>query len=174
MPRGRGRPKAPSVRSAILRPPSSSYSGPWPCGCVRAGRWSFAMQKDEDEIRELVSTWMSASKAGDVDTVLSLMTDDAVFLVTGQPVMSKADFARAARAQATKDAPSIEGHSNIREINVLGDWAYMWSELRVVITPAGGAEPMTRAGHTLTILRKHDGKWLLARDANMLVAVPGR
>ena len=131
------------------------------------------MKTDEDEIRQLVSTWMSATKAGDVDTVLSLMTDDAVFLIAGQPVMSKADFARAAHAQIGKDAPSIDGKSNIREINVLGDWAYMWSELSVVVTPPGGAQPVTRAGHTLTILRKHDGKWLLARDANLLVVVPG-
>jgi hypothetical protein len=27
---------------------------------------------------------------------------------------------------------------------------------------------MTRAGHTLSILRKEGGKWLLTRDANML------
>ena len=51
------------------------------------------MQNDEQEIRDLVSTWMAATKAGDVDTVLSLMTDDVVFLVPGQPVMRKADFA---------------------------------------------------------------------------------
>jgi hypothetical protein len=31
-----------------------------------------------------------------------------------------------------------------------------------------GAPLMTRAGHTLSILKKHNGKWVLARDANML------
>ena len=41
------------------------------------------MQSDEQEIRQLVSTWMAASKAGDVDTVLSLMADDVVFLMPG-------------------------------------------------------------------------------------------
>jgi uncharacterized protein (TIGR02246 family) len=45
------------------------------------------MQNDEQEIRQLVSTWMTASKAGDVEKVLSLMADDVVFLVTGQPPM---------------------------------------------------------------------------------------
>ena len=38
------------------------------------------MTRDEQEIRDLVSTWMSATKAGDTDAVLSLMTDDVVFL----------------------------------------------------------------------------------------------
>jgi hypothetical protein len=30
---------------------------------------------------------------------------------------------------------------------------------------------MTRAGHTLSILMKQDGRWVLARDANMLAPV---
>ena len=47
------------------------------------------MENDEQEIRQLDSTWMAASKAGDVETVLSLMSDDVVFLVPGQPVTRK-------------------------------------------------------------------------------------
>ena len=58
------------------------------------------MENDEQEIRQLDSTWMAASTAGDVETVLSLMSDDVVFLVPGQPVMRKADFAAAVRAQS--------------------------------------------------------------------------
>jgi hypothetical protein len=46
--------------------------------------------------------------------------------------------------------------------------------LTVVVTPPGGASPMTRAGHTLTILHKQDGKWLLARDANLLAPAATR
>ena len=115
---------------------------------------------------------MTASKGGDVDTVLSLMSDDAIFLVPGQPVMRKADFAAAAHAQAAADAPQFDGTSEIQEIKILGDWAFMWTRLTVVVTPPGNAESMTRKGHTLTILEKQDGKWLLARDANLLAPVP--
>ena len=126
------------------------------------------MQNDEQEIRQLVSTWMTASKSGDVDTVLSLMSDDAIFLVPGQPVMRKADFAAAAHAQAAPDAPQFDGTSEIQEIKILGDWAFMWTRLTVIVTPPGNAESITRKGHTLSILRKQDGKWVLARDANLL------
>lgn len=129
------------------------------------------MRTDEQEIRELVSTWMAASKAGDVDTVLSLMTDDVVFLVPGRPVMRKADFAEASRAQAGENAPQFEGTSEIQEIKILGEWAFMWSKLTVVVDPPGGAKPMKRAGHTLTIFQKQNGKWALARDANLLAPV---
>ena len=127
---------------------------------------------DEQEIRQLVSTWIAASKAGDVDKMLSLMTDDVVFLLPGQPVMHKADFAAAARAQSRQDAPQLDASSEIQEIRILGDWAFMWTKLTVVLTPPGGAQPLKRAGHTLTILKKQSGKWVLARDANMLIPVP--
>ena len=132
------------------------------------------MQSDEQEIRQLVSTWMTASKAGDVDTILSLMADDAVFLVPGQPVMYKADFAVAARTQSGQGTPQFDGRSEIQEIRILGDWAFMWTKLTVVVTPPGGTQSMTRAGHTLSILKKQNGKWVLARDANMLAPLPNK
>jgi uncharacterized protein (TIGR02246 family) len=125
------------------------------------------MPTDEQQIRQLVADWMSASQAGNVDKVLSLMADDAVFLAAGQPVMRKADFAAAARAQAGPGGPKMQAHSEIQELRVLGDWAFMWTHLRVVVMPPG-ASAITRAGHTLTGLKKEGGKWLLARDANML------
>ena len=127
------------------------------------------MQSDEQEIRQLVATWMAATKAGDFETVLGLMAKDVVFLLPGQPPMiGKAAFAATAKPQPGKEPPRFDGTSEIREIKVLGDWAYMWSKLTVVVTPPGGGASKTRAGHTLSILRKERGKWLLARDANML------
>lgn len=130
------------------------------------------MQSDEQEIRQLVSTWMDATKAGDVETVLSLMSEDAVFLVAGQPIMRKDDFAAAARAQAGQEAPQFDGTSDIQEIKILGDWAFMWTKLTVVATPPNGSETTTRSGYTLSILKKENGTWVLARDANMLSPVP--
>lgn len=126
---------------------------------------------DEQQIRDLVATWMSASRAGDTDTVLSLMTDDVVFLVAGHPPMRKAEFAAAARAQAGADAPTIDGESDIEEIVVAGDVAYLRARLTVTVTPPQGGKPMRRAGYTLTVLRRQNGRWLLARDANLLVPV---
>jgi uncharacterized protein (TIGR02246 family) len=126
---------------------------------------------DEDEIRQLIATWMAATKAGDIDAVLSLMADDVVFLIPGQPPMSKVGFAAAARPQAGSPGPQFDGTSEIQEIKVLGEWAYLWTRLSVVVTPPSGP-PIMRAGHTLSILRKEQGKWVLARDANLLATVP--
>lgn len=127
------------------------------------------MQNDEEEIRHLVATWMTATKAGDIEAVLDLMTEDVVFLIAGRPPMiGRAAFAAASQAQSTQGAPQIDGKSEIQEIKVFGEWAFIWTRLSVTMTPPGGAPPMTRAGHALSILKKEKGKWLLARDANML------
>ena len=123
------------------------------------------MSDDERAIRELVARWMAASQAGDTQTVLSLMTDDVVFMVPGREPFGKQDFAAA--SEGMKDV-RIEGRSDIRELQVLGDWAYLRSYLEVSVTPPGG-NAVRRAGYTLTILRKQpDGRWLLSRDANLL------
>jgi uncharacterized protein (TIGR02246 family) len=126
------------------------------------------MTDDERAIRELVAKWMAASRAGDTETVLSLMTDDVVFMVAGREPFGKEAFAAAAKDM--KDV-RIEGSSDIRELQVLGDWAYLRSYLQVTVTPPGG-NSVRRSGYTLTILKKQpDGRWLLARDANLLTAV---
>ncbi|SFV17359.1 YybH family protein [Pseudoduganella namucuonensis] len=130
------------------------------------------MSTDEEQIRQLVATWMAASKSGDVETVLSLVSDDVVFLMPGREPMLKEEFASQSRAQAGRGGPEIDGDSEIREIQIMDGWAFMWTRLNVTVTPADGAPAIERAGHTLTILKKENGKWLLARDANMLAPKP--
>jgi len=130
------------------------------------------MPNDEQEISKLVANWMAATKSGDTETVLGLMTDDVIFLIAGRPPMiGKSAFAEAANAQANHGPVQFEGTSEIEEIKVFGEWAFMRTRLSVTITSAGGAEPMIHAGQTLSILKKENGRWLLARDANLLAPV---
>ena len=129
------------------------------------------MSSDEQQIRELVATWMSATSAGDLTTVLSLMTDDVVFLVAGQEPFGKEHFAAALKPAATgASMPKIDGHSEIQEVQVSGDFAYMWSRLNVEMTMPDG-NVVRRAGHTLSVFRKTASRWQLARDANLLSPV---
>lgn len=126
---------------------------------------------DEQQIRELVATWMSATKAGDLATVLELMTDDVKFLVAGKPPFGKQEFAAALQPPAPgTPMPSIDGHSEILEVHVEGNLAWIVTQLSVDMAPPGG--PTTRrSGNTLSVLRKQGGRWQLARDANLLTPV---
>src|SRR6476619_1574548 len=114
------------------------------------------MQDDEQDIRDLVARWMAATKVGDSETVLDLMADDVVFLVAGQPPFGKAKFAEATAAQKSAGVV-FDGRSEIIEITVLGNWAYMLSMLTVVSTQPGHDKESIRSGHNLSILRKQDG-----------------
>jgi uncharacterized protein (TIGR02246 family) len=126
------------------------------------------MTGDERAIRAVVDSWFAATRSGDLDTVLSLMTDDVVFMVPGQQPFGKAAFATASRGMANV---AIDGTSEIVELEVLGAWAYLRNRIEMSVTPAGGA-PVRRSGYTLTIFRKGlDGRWRLARDANLLAKV---
>src|SRR5262249_9850146 len=127
-----------------------------------------AMTDDEQAIRELISTWMKASEGGDINTVLSLMAGGVVFFVPGPEPFGKEQF-RAA-SEGMKNVRMAE-MSDIREIKVLGDWAYIRNYIEITVMPPDGT-PMQRRGYTLSILRKQSGgKWALWRDAN-LVAWP--
>src|SRR5688572_9358360 len=90
-----------------------------------------AMNSDEDQIRQVVRTWMDATRRGDTQAVLDLITDDAIFLVPGKPPFGKHEFARAAQAQAQPDGTKFDGRSTIQEIRVSGDWAFMVTRLTV-------------------------------------------
>src|ERR1041384_8179589 len=122
------------------------------------------MSDDERAVRQLIDVWMSATRDGDVDTVLSLMADDVVFMVPGQKPFGKQEFAA---ASAGMKHVRFDGRSDVQELQVLGNWAYVRNYIDMTITPKDGA-PVHRAGYTLTIFRKEaDGRWLLARAANL-------
>ena len=124
------------------------------------------MTEDERAIRSLVDTWMRATRNGDIETVLKLMADDVIFMVPGQKPFGKEAFEAASRGMQNV---RFDGRSHIEELKVLGNWAYLRNHIETTITPEQGA-PMRRAGYTLTILRKQeDGRWLLARDANLVM-----
>jgi hypothetical protein len=90
------------------------------------------MTDDERAIRDLVATWMKASEASDVQTVLSLMADDVSFMVPGREPFGKDAF---------RD----------------GDWAYIRNYLEITInqpysalcpkTPLRCVEKPKRAGN---------------------------
>jgi len=120
---------------------------------------------DERAIRELVDKWLDASEKGDLDTMLGLLADDVIFMVPNKEPFGKEEFA--ASNEEMKDL-HLEAISDIQEIKILGDWAWMRSHLKVTFTPPNG-EAKVHSGYVLTILRKNsDGAWVITRDANLL------
>ena len=130
------------------------------------------MNPDEQAIRDLIAFWHQATAAGDVDAVLGLIAEDAIFLTAGRPPMSgRASFEGGLRSLLAQNR--IESTHEIREVGVDGDLAYSWTDLSVRIVPSSGAAAALRRASALSIFRKQaDGRWLLVRDANLLGPPP--
>ncbi|WP_434131847.1 YybH family protein [Methylocaldum sp. GT1BB] len=126
------------------------------------------MTRDEQSIRELITTWHRATASGQVSEILPLMSEDVVFLVAGQaPMCGRQAFEQGFRNVLQTHRLHVEGE--IREIEISENWVYCWSCLSVTVTPRNGGVPVQRTGDTLTILRKGaDGAWRVFRDANLL------
>ena len=121
---------------------------------------------DERAIRTLVDRWMKASAENDLDTVLGLMTDDVIFEVPGMEPFGKEIFATNSRSMGDM---RVEGTSDIVELQINGNWAFLRNHMRIAVTGPDGAPAQRRSGYTLTLLRKEsDGQWRVMRDANLL------
>jgi uncharacterized protein (TIGR02246 family) len=126
-----------------------------------------ATTTDEQQIRHLMDEWRRLTAKGDLDGLLSLLADDVVFLTPGNPPIMKNDFATGFRDVSAK--ARIETTQEVQEIRVSGDIAVAWSHLTVVLAPKQGGPGSQASGYVLTVFhRTPAGKWLLARDANLV------
>ena len=124
------------------------------------------MNLDEQAIRAIIDQWVRASGAGDVTTMLNLLTEDMVFIVPGRPPFGKKEF------KASWDGPmkgaKVKADAQVEEVLISGDFACTRTRLAVQITTPDGKASRAK-GYTMTVFRKQpDGRWLLARDANLL------
>ena len=128
------------------------------------------MRPDEQAIREAHSTWIDAVNSGDLAQLLVMITDDVVFLNPGQESLGRDGFS--AKFSAAHQQLRICCVSELTEVVVVGDVAYTLSRDSLSVSPLSGGEESRLAGDRMTIYRKHpDGRWLLARDANVLSPV---
>ena len=122
--------------------------------------------KDESPIAEILQVrdaWIAAVKAKDVDRLLSLLTEDAVFMHPNRPAV----IGRAAnRADLVTAFEKFQVDQRVvsDETVVAGEWAFDRAHVTTTITPVSGGNPVTVRSKTITILRRQpDGSWKIAR-----------
>jgi uncharacterized protein (TIGR02246 family) len=126
--------------------------------------------RDEKAIRALLSRWHRAMGAGDLAALLSMISEDAVFLAAERPPL-RGRGAFAQQMIALTQSCTLESCAEIEEILVSDDLACCWATLTVTAAPLDGSTPSVRSGPVLSIFRKEAGEhWVLVRDANMLAS----
>lgn len=128
------------------------------------------MEQDRKEIHAWLDRWLKCAADGDREGLERLIADDAVFLVPHAGVMDKMTCAAAATAQD----PNVETHLDCRaeEVEVRGDWAWLRTRIDLVLVNKETGARSRMAGHSLSILERRDGRWVVVRDANTVVPVP--
>ncbi|HUI31810.1 MAG TPA: SgcJ/EcaC family oxidoreductase [Candidatus Acidoferrales bacterium] len=123
-------------------------------------------QDDVQEINSLTHEWETAIKAKDINRLLSLMTDDVVFLAPkALPIKGKNGVEEVYRTMFA--GFDIEQESRYEEIQVIGSWAFAWGTDSLTFTPAAGGDSVKMKGHCVTILqRQAGGAWKFARGIN--------
>lgn len=128
------------------------------------------MGRAEEAIGAVHTAWINAVNAGDLARLLSLMTDDVVFLNPGQEPIGRDGFS--SNFDGAHRRIQIRCSSELEEVVVAGEVAYTRSRDALDIVPRDGGEPKHLAGYRITVYRQQpDGRWLLARDAHTLSAV---
>lgn len=125
------------------------------------------MKSDEQAIRAVHSTWIDAVNAGDLSRLLTLVTDDVVFLGPGQAPFGRDGFAT--NFSTAHQQTRIRCLSELEEVVIVGALAYTRSRDALHVTSRAGGEATRLAGYRMTVYREQaDGRWLLARDAHTL------
>lgn len=124
------------------------------------------LQADLEAIEQLHQRDIAATKAYDVETLASLMSDDIVALPPGGKPTRGKETARkgleSGRAQM-QEIEVIDYQQNWEEVHVAGDLAFEWGTFLSVFRPKGG-EVVTERHNVLRVLKRAaDGSWRVHR-----------
>lgn len=127
------------------------------------------MAQDEDlaGIQHLHETDMAAAKIHDIDTLITLITDDCILLPPGQePIRGRDAIWKFMREQLPENQKYeiTEYNQNFEEIKIIGDWAYEWATFHGTYHLKGGGPDLHERSRLFRILRRQsDGTWKVAR-----------
>ncbi len=117
----------------------------------------------EDAVRAAGRQWLDKFKAGDLDGLMALYTDNAQVALHGQPKLVGRDAVRGYFAGRLKTPPDTDFVLLEESLEIRGDTALSmaryWFTLR-----AGGREYKDAGRSLLVYTRQPDGRWLIRTD----------
>jgi uncharacterized protein (TIGR02246 family) len=130
----------------------------------RGAHASTSSRDDVAAIRDTERRWFEAVRASDVDTIVSLLSEDAVFWPNRGAEVTGREAVRT-MYQAVFAQMRVDQQFASEELIVAGDWAIDRGIEHFELTPnAGGQSRHVGPQRALTILRRQaDGTWRFAR-----------
>ncbi len=119
--------------------------------------------EDIQAVKQLAADWRFGWLTGDADLLLSLYDEDPVVLPQDQPALIGKDAIRSMYQSLLKDY-AFKSESKLVEMEVSGDWGYLWSAYTLTATPKAGGEPVKVAGKSVFIVKRQPGGgWKIRR-----------
>lgn len=129
---------------------------------------SIPERADREAIYATMAAWAAAVLRADVETLASLVTEDAVFWTHGAaPLQGRQDLIKA--FEPFLASYEMQQDYACQELVLGGDWAFMRGMEVNRLTPRDGSESVVRRQRAFSILhREPSGKWLFARGMTNL------
>jgi uncharacterized protein (TIGR02246 family) len=122
------------------------------------------LAETDGPIRAEGSRWAAYYKAGDLDSLMTLYTDDAIVALHGQPALYGKDAVRQYfSTRIGKADTQFELDYELEEVH--GDIAYIISKYWLVATNRETGSMYRDAGRSLLVYKRGaNGDWLIAAD----------
>jgi ketosteroid isomerase-like protein len=135
---------------------TASYAQPAPQSVTEADRQAISAVREAE---------LAAFSTGDVEKLLTLLTDDVVSMPPGEPTVVGKEAARG-WVQRTHKQFKVEGrYTSTADLTVIGDWAFERMAFRLKLTPVEGGAPVEEVGKGLHVYRREaGGAWKIAQD----------
>ena len=122
---------------------------------------------DMAAIEKLHETDMAAAKIHDIDTLITLMTDDCILLPPGhEPIRGRESIWKFMQEQLPENQKYeiTEYIQHFEEVKIIGDWAYEWATFHGTYHLKSGGPDLNERSRLFRILRRQsDGSWKVAR-----------
>ena len=135
-------------------------------GCRAPESGSQAERPAADSTARLAhEAYTTAINSNNLDSLMTMMTEDVVFLAAHAPPMVGKSAVRP-WAEGYLQAFTTFWDKQSQELVMAGDWAFERYSYKSTDTPRGGGSPVLDTGWGL-VLYHHDadGRWRVARDA---------
>jgi uncharacterized protein (TIGR02246 family) len=119
-------------------------------------------------IEKLHEIDMAAAKIHDINTLITLMTDDGILLPPGQePIRGRDAIWKFMKEQLPENQnyEITEYVQHFEEVKIIGDWAYEWATFHGTYHLKSGGPDLYERSRLFRILRRQpDGSWKVARS----------
>jgi uncharacterized protein (TIGR02246 family) len=137
-------------------------------GCTRQtnlpeGTTMSKQPEDIAAIKQLAEDWRAGWLSGDPETLLALLSDEPVLIMSSQDSIIGKEAIRTLH-QYVFENYTFTSDVEQMEVEVDGDLGYIWSKYTNTETPKAGGETIEDHGQAVSIVRRqHDGSWKFAR-----------